>query len=130
MRMILHRVTDDVRDLRVASVVLLVQRVHDAALHGLESVLQRGNRARADDIRRILAEVEVKKIPHRTDARQARLGGRRWRGRRIGLSRFGGTFTVLLPGRRGRRPRGLRGKQAQEIILNVYVNDFDTFEED
>ena len=39
--MVLHRLTDDVRDLRVPAVVLLVERVHDSALHGLEPVQRR-----------------------------------------------------------------------------------------
>ena len=71
VRMVLHRVADDVRDLRVTSVVLLPQRMHDAPLHGLKSVLHRRNRTVADHVRRVLPEVEVVELLHRPGAREA-----------------------------------------------------------
>ena len=64
-------------DLGVSAVVLLVEGVHDAALDWLEAVLDRRNRARADDVRRILAEVEVVKLLHRPEAGEPRLWPRR-----------------------------------------------------
>ena len=65
VRVVLHRLADDVRDLSVPPVVLLVERVHDSALHRLQAVLHGRYRARADDVRRVLAEVEVVEVAHR-----------------------------------------------------------------
>ena len=94
VRVVLHRMTDDVRHLRVAAIVLLPQRMQDATLDGLQAVLDRRNRARADDVRGILAEVEVIEVSERTRAGQA-----------LGVGRSG--FALLLT-RRGRRVYGLR----------------------
>ena len=77
--MVLHRMTDYVGDLGVASVILLPQRMHDAPLHGLEPVLDGGNRPRADDVGGILPEVVVEKFAHRTRTGQSLrrgIGGR------------------------------------------------------
>ena len=51
---VLHRVADDVGHLVEASVVLFLQRVEDAALHGLESVVDVRDGAFEDDIARII----------------------------------------------------------------------------
>ena len=51
---ILHRVANDVGHLVEASVVLLLQRVEDAALHGLEPVVDVRDGALEDDIARII----------------------------------------------------------------------------
>ena len=83
VRVVLHRLADDVGDLGVSAVVLLVEGVHDAALDRLKAVLDRRNRARADDVRRILAEVEVVKLLHRPEAGEPRLWPRRSRRRAL-----------------------------------------------
>ena len=72
VRVVLHGVADDVRHLRVLPVVLLPERVEDAALDGLEPVLHRGDRARADHVGGVLAEVEVEELPERPVPRQPR----------------------------------------------------------
>ena len=77
VRMVLHGVADDVGDLGVAAVVLLPERVEDAALHRLEPVLDGGDGARADDVGGVLAEVEVVKVAHRAGAGERQVG---WRG--------------------------------------------------
>ena len=77
VRMVLHRMADNVRDLGVAAVVLLPEGVHDAALDGLEAVLDGGDGARADDVGGILPEVEIVKLPHGAGARERRRGRRR-----------------------------------------------------
>ena len=56
VRMILHRVADHVRDLVVAAVVQLVQRVHDAPLHRLQAVVDVRHRALEDDVARVVEE--------------------------------------------------------------------------
>ena len=71
MRMILHRVTDDVGDLDETSVILLVQRPHDAPLHRLETVGEIRDRAVADDI----AGVFEKAFVHTRVQTAARLFG-------------------------------------------------------
>ena len=59
VRMELHRVADDVGDLDEAPVVVLVQRIQDAALDGLEAVLDLGDGAVADDVGGVLQEIAV-----------------------------------------------------------------------
>ena len=76
MRMVLHGVADDVGDLGVAAVVLLPERVEDAALHRLEPVLDGGDGARADDVGGVLAEVEVVEVAHRAGAGERQVRGR------------------------------------------------------
>ena len=85
MRVVLHGVADDVGDLGVLAVVLLPQRMHDAALHGLEAVFDGGDGTVADDIGGILAEVEVEEFAHRAMPGQCRSGSGRLGG--LGISR-------------------------------------------
>ena len=59
VRMILHRVTDDVGDLDEAAVVLLVQRPQDAPLHRLQAVGQVRDGAVADDIGGVIEEPAI-----------------------------------------------------------------------
>src|SRR4030042_2049869 len=53
----LHRLADDVGDLVELAVVHLVQRVEDAALHGLAPVPQAGDGPVHDDVTRVVEEV-------------------------------------------------------------------------
>jgi len=50
VRMIFHRVADDVRDLDETPVVILMQRPQNAPLHRLHAIGQMRNRAVADDV--------------------------------------------------------------------------------
>ena len=63
VRMELHRVTDDVGHLDELAVVVFVQGVHDAPLHRLEAVFQRGNGPVADDVARVGQEILVHQRP-------------------------------------------------------------------
>ena len=56
MRVELHGVPHDVRHLVVSAVVHALHRVHDAALHGLEAVLDVGHGTFQDDIRGVVQE--------------------------------------------------------------------------
>ena len=59
VRMILHRVADDIGDFDEPPVVLLVQRPEDAPLHRLEAVREIGNRAVADDIAGVIQKPAI-----------------------------------------------------------------------
>lgn len=52
--MVLHGMSHEVRHLVVAPVVLLLHRVQDAALHGLETVVEMRHRTLEDNVRRIV----------------------------------------------------------------------------
>ena len=54
MRMVFHRVAHDVGHLVEATIVEFVHRVQDAALHGLQTVLNGGHGSFKDDIRSIV----------------------------------------------------------------------------
>ena len=103
VRVVLHGVAHDVRHLRVLAVVLLPERVEDAALDGLEPVLHRRDRARADHVGGVLAEVEVEELAQRSVPREARRRRHVLR-RRRGWGRG--------RGRRGRSPRPTGGRNA------------------
>ena len=117
VRVVLHRLADDVGDLGVSAVVLLVERMHDAALDWLKAVLDRWNRARADDVRRILAEVEVVKLLHWPEAGEPRLWPRR--SRRLALLLF--LSLALRRLRRSGREDVEVVEQARRKILLVVV---------
>ena len=106
MGVVLHRVADDVGDLREAAVVLLPEGVEDAALHGLEAVLDGGDRAVADDVGGVFAEVEVVEVAE--GAAPGEPAARRRRGRNP-ARRF--------PARRGRR----RGRRFRMVRLRRLV---------
>ena len=55
----LHAVADDVGHLDELAVVVALDRMQDAPLHGLEAVFQRGDGAVADDVARVGQEVAV-----------------------------------------------------------------------
>ncbi len=59
VRMILHRVADDVGDLDETSVILLVQRPKDAPLHGLQAIREIWNRAVADDVAGVIQKAAI-----------------------------------------------------------------------
>ncbi len=70
VRMELHAVADDVGDLDELAVVVAVERVQDAPLHGLEAVFQRGDGAVADDVARVRQEIAVHQRPERRIVRR------------------------------------------------------------
>ncbi len=59
VRMILHRVTDDVGDLDETSVIFFVQRPKNAPLHRLQTVREIRNRAVADDVAGIIQKPAI-----------------------------------------------------------------------
>ncbi len=59
VRMILHRVADDVGDLDEPAVVLLVQRPQNAPLHRLQAVREIRNGAVADDVAGVIQKAAV-----------------------------------------------------------------------
>ena len=75
MRVVLHRVADDVGHLDEASVVLLVEGVEDAPLDGLEAVLDGGDGAVADRVGGELEEVAVHDLRERAAGGRYELGG-------------------------------------------------------
>jgi hypothetical protein len=105
VRMILHRVSDDVGDLDEAPVVLLLQRPEDATLHRLQTVLEIRNRAVANDVGRVLEKVRVDAAVEREIdlARRERhmRDGRHFFGLHMGFR--GGRFALALFGRHATR---------------------------
>ena len=98
VRMVLHAVADDVGDLVVATVVLLPQRVHDAALHRLEAVIDVRHGTFQDHVAGVVEEpVAVERV----DVLRLRCGVR-GEERRVG----GGIFRGLGHGLRKRWKRG------------------------
>jgi len=79
---------DDIRDLVVAPVVLLPERVHDAALHRLEAVVDVRHGAFQDHIAGVVEEPVAVEIVHGLVLH--RRGGGQDRG--MGVSRLGGRF--------------------------------------
>jgi hypothetical protein len=75
MGMELHRVADHVGDLMEATVVHLEERVEDAALDGLETVVEIGDRAVEDEVARVLDEVI---LHQRLELAHGTLLGRSW----------------------------------------------------
>ena len=67
MRMVLHRVADDVGDLVVTAVFQLVHAVQDAALHGLEAIMNVRHGALQDDVAGVVEEPVAIEIVHRLD---------------------------------------------------------------
>ncbi len=74
VRVVLHAITDDVGDLDEPTVVVLVERVQDAPLHGFQPVLQRGDGAVADHIARVREEIAVHQRPEGRIVRRRRVG--------------------------------------------------------
>ena len=109
MRVVVHGVADDAGDLGEAAIVLLPHGVEDAALNGLEAVLDGGEGTVADGIGGELEEVVVHQAAEGAavaDVRDGAGGGR--------LLRGGGGVGLFL----GLFGRGvLRG--GEEFVLGV-----------
>ena len=65
MRMILHRVADDVSNLIEPAIILLVQGMQDSTLNRLQSVFQLRNRPISNDIGSVLEEIIIDQILQR-----------------------------------------------------------------
>ena len=91
VRVVLHRVPDDVRHLVVAAIVELLHRMQDAALHGLQAVVQCGHGPLEDHVAGIVQEPLTVHAAHAEGARLAHAGHalvRLWR--RCCAGAFGG----------------------------------------
>jgi hypothetical protein len=113
VRMVLHRVTDDVGDLDEAPVVLLVQRPHDAPLHRLQPIREIRNRAVANDVTGVIQKAA---IHPRVQAHAQLLGIKRFVGHGLDLLGddvlFVGAVRVgrfLVPGQFARYDAGFSG---------------------
>jgi hypothetical protein len=67
MRVILHRVADDVGDLVVTAIFQLIHAVQNAALHGLEAIVNVRHGALQDDVAGVVEEPVAIEIVHRFD---------------------------------------------------------------
>ena len=63
VRVVVHGVADDVGDLLRSAVVDKIERPENAPLHGLEAVVDVGDRARTDHVTRVVEEVPVHHLP-------------------------------------------------------------------
>jgi hypothetical protein len=118
MRVVLHRVADDVGHLDEASVVLLVEGVEDAPLDGLEAVLDGGDGAVADGVGCELQEVLVHELAQGAaaavgDGGGLALGG--GEGAALGLLRHG-AVGVFAAGLRLARLLGFHGRKQGHVV--------------
>ena len=103
--MVLHRIPDDSADLVHAAVVKGMERMQNAALDGLETVVHVGNRAFLHDIGRVDHEVVLHELPERI-----RIRGLLWRHNIDPVLRIGDGLHEVI---------GLGG----EFLLLVAVNN-------
>ena len=115
---VLHRVADDVGHLDEAPVVLLVERVEDAPLDGLESILDGRDRAVADRVGGELEEVAVHDLRERPPGGRCELsrGGRFFVAVGVSVAVFVERVARLL--RRGGRGTGGRrgGRRRRDVV--------------
>src|SRR5271156_2688698 len=79
MRMILHSVSDYIRDFVESSIVLFVQRVEYSPLDRLQSILELGNCSIANDVRGVLKKIIVYEVLQRIFGQMQLCGFRRHR---------------------------------------------------
>ncbi len=112
VRMELHGVAHDVGDLDEAAVVVLVQRIENAALDGLESVLDLGDGAVADDIGGVLQKIAVHEAVQGAVAEVFLVHGRGGRRRSLGTGLAAGLAALG-------RARGVLGVVEKGWLFDV-----------